>query len=70
MLRFGGLKLEVANGIGKVKLGAYRTSGNKTITETRTGTAVYGSVCTVVWEDGSGGPGASYPILELIGSGY
>ena len=27
-----------------------------------TGTAVYGTVCTVVWEDGGSNP-ASYPIL-------
>jgi hypothetical protein len=29
-----------------------------------TGTAVYGTVRTVVWEDGGGNP-ASYPIVNL-----
>jgi len=29
-----------------------------------TGTAVYGTVRTVVWEDGGGNP-ASYPIMDL-----
>ncbi len=30
-----------------------------------TGTAVYGTVRTVVWEDGGGNP-ASYPILMVV----
>ena len=53
MLHNGGLKLEVADGFGEVRLGAYRASGNTLNAETRTGTAVYGPVCTVVWGDGS-----------------
>ena len=56
-----GLKPEVADGIRKVKLGAYRTSGTKEISSARAGTAVYGTVRTVVWEDG-GGDSASYPL--------
>ena len=31
-----------------------------------TGTAVYGTVCTVVWEDGGSNP-ASYPIVPVTG---
>ena len=40
MPRKGTLKLEVADGIREVKLGAYRTAGTEVTTRALTGTAV------------------------------
>jgi len=51
-----GLKPEVAGGTRKVRLGAYRTPGDEVMTPASVGTAVYGTVRTVVWEDGGGNP--------------
>ena len=34
-----------------------------------TGTAVYGTVRTVVWEDGGGNP-ASYPIFNSVSNSF
>ena len=55
------MKLEVADGIREVRLGAYKISGNEVRTHPDAGTAGYGTVCPVVWEDG-GGNSSSYPI--------
>ena len=57
------LKPEVADGIREVRLGAYRMTGTEVTSSARTETAVYGTVRTVVWEDGGGDP-ASYPLLH------
>jgi len=43
---------------------AYRTTGTEVTRGARTETAVYGTVRTVVWEDGGGDP-ASYPLPFL-----
>ena len=61
MPRQEGLKFEVVDGIRKIKLGAYMTTGTEATARAMMETAVYGTVCTVVWEDGGSNP-ASYPI--------
>ena len=54
MSRKGNLKPEVADGIREIKLGAYKTAGIQDNKAKQTGTAVYGTVRTVVWELGEG----------------
>jgi len=56
MPRKRALKSEVADGIREVGLGAYRTPGIEIEENMTAGTAVYGTVRTVVWEDGGRKP--------------
>ena len=56
MPRKRALKPEVADGIREVGLGAYRTPGMENKENNDNGTAVYGTVRTVVWEDGGVSP--------------
>jgi hypothetical protein len=56
-----GLNLEVADRIREVRTGAYRAPEMEIASSILTGTALYGTVRRVVWEDGGSNP-ASYPI--------
>ena len=65
MPRKRALKPEVADGIREVRLGAQRRQATTSTKRGTAGTAVYGTVRTVVWEDG-GREAPSYPIHWVV----